>query len=292
MQLNRWKLLGLAMLALPTGLMAQFSTSMNTFDAMATEGSVVARSGTAVQQSEESGRPFSRFAIGGGISILGLGGDLTAYVNNHLNVRGSGNALSYWTSFTTNGFPAKASLNMASARISGDIYPFHLGFRISPGVMMYNGNELTASADLTGGSSFTLNGNTYYSANANPLTGATPLSANALLGLHTNKPAFTLTAGWGNTIPRHGHWSFPVEVGAAFIGTPAVQANLTGWACLDQAQTMCSNMASTTDPVALQIQGDLNTQIGKWKNDLDPLKTFPIVSFRATYSFGGGGGVK
>jgi len=272
--------------------MAQFSSSMSTFDAMATEGAVVPRSGMAVQQSESSGRPFSRFAIGGGMSVMGPGGELTAYVNNHLNVRASGNAFSYSTSFTTNGFPAKASLNMAAARVSGDIYPFHVGFRISPGLMMYNGNELTASSSLAGGSSFTLNGNTYYSATANPLTGATPLSANALLGLHTNKPAFTLTAGWGNTIPRNGHWSFPFEVGAAFIGTPAVQANLAGWACLDQAQTMCSNMASTTDPVALQIQGDLNTQIGKWKNDLDPLKTFPIVSFGAAYSFGGGSRVR
>ncbi len=292
MRINQWKLLGLAILAVPAALTAQLSSSMNTFDALATEGSVASRSGSAVQRSTESGRPFSRFAIGGGISVMGPGGELTAYINNHLNVRASGNAFSYSTSFTTNGFPAKASLNMASARISGDIYPFHLGFRLSPGLMMYNGNELTASSNLAGGASFTLNGNTYYSAVANPLTGATPLSANALLGLHTNKPAFTMTAGWGNTIPRNGHWSFPFEVGAAFIGTPAVQANLAGWACLDQAQTLCSNMASTTDPIALQIQGDLNTQIGKWKNDLDPLKTFPIVSFGAAYSFGGGSRVK
>ena len=284
MLFHRLRYVGLFVLLLPAALKAQLSSPANTFDELATAGAV-SRGGPVVQASQESGRPFSRYAIGAAISPMGPGGELTAYINNHFNVRASGNAFSYSTSFTTSGFPATASLNMASARVSGDIYPFHLGFRISPGMMMYNGNELTASSSLNGGASFTLNGNTYYSAMANPLTGATPLSANALLGLHTNKPAFTLTTGWGNTIPRKGHWSFPFEVGAAFIGSPAVNVNLAGWACTDAAQTQCANMASTTNPIAQQIQSDLNTQIGKWKNDLDPLQTFPILSFGVAYSF-------
>ena len=284
MHFHRLRYLGAAVFLLPAALMAQFTSTANTFDELATAGAV-SRGGPAVQVSDESGRPFSRYAIGVAISPMGPGGELTAYINNHVNVRASGNAFSYSTTFTTNGFPATASLNMASARVSSDIYPFHLGFRISPGMMVYNGNELTASSSLNGGASFTLNGNTYYSATANPLTGATPLSANALLGLHTNNPAFTLTTGWGNTIPRRGHWSFPFEVGAAFIGSPAVNVNLAGWACTDAAQTQCANMASTTNPIAQQIQSDLNTQIGKWKNDLDPLQTFPILSFGVAYSF-------
>ncbi|MGA8042500.1 MAG: hypothetical protein WCA37_06830 [Terracidiphilus sp.] len=280
--------LAAVLILLPVGLTAQFSMAPSTFDAMAAGGGV-ARRGAPVQSSVESGRPFSRYAIGAVLSPMGPGAELTTYLNNHFNVRATGNVFSYSTTFTASGFPANASLNMASARISGDIYPFNHGFRLSPGLMMYNGNELTASSNLSGGSSFTLNGNTYYSANANPATGATPLSANALMGLHTNKPAFTMTAGWGNTIPRNGHWSFPFEVGAAFIGSPSVQANLSGWACVDPAQTMCTNVASTTDPIALQIQSDLNGQIAKWKNDLDPLKTFPLVSFGVAYSFSRGG---
>ena len=34
-----------------------------------------------------------------------------------------------------------------------------------------------------------------------------------LLSLHTTNPAFTITTGWGNTIPHKGHWSFPVRSG-------------------------------------------------------------------------------
>lgn len=284
MRMRGLRTLGIGVLLVPVGLVAQYSSSLNTFDALATGGSVT-RGDLPVQSSMESGRPFSRFAIGGNMSEMGPGGELTAYINNHFNLRASGNAFSYSTSFTTSGFPATASLDMATARISGDIYPFHSGFRLSPGLMTYNGNELTATSSLNGGASFTLNGNTYYSAVANPLTGATPLSANALLGMHSMEPALTLTAGWGNTIPRTRHWSFPVEVGAAFVGSPSVKASLTGWACTDLAQTQCTNVASTTNPIAQQIQSDLNAQIGKWKNDVNPLKTFPIVSFGVAYSF-------
>lgn len=279
--------LGLGVVLLPAGLWAQFSSSTNTFDELATGGAVTRT--IPAQSRIESNGPFSRYALGAAISPMGPGVELTTYLNNHFNLRAIGNVFNYSTNFTASGFPANASLSMASARISGDIYPFHTGFRLSPGMILFNGNEMTASSNLAGGASFTLNGNTYYSANANPTTGATPLSANALLGLHSMKPAFTMTAGWGNTIPRNGHWSFPFEVGAAFIGSPSVQANLTGWACVDPAQTMCTNVASTTDPIALQIQSDMNAQIAKWKSDLDPLKTFPLVSFGVAYSFSRGG---
>jgi hypothetical protein len=204
-----------------------------------------------------------------------------------VNLRASGNMFRYSTNFTTNGFNANAKLSLASAGLAGDIYPFHTGFRVSPGLLWYNQNRLTANSTVAGGSSFTLNGDTFYSANANAATGATPLNANAALGLNTTRPAFTITTGWGNTIPRNGgHWSFPFEAGVALTGPPSLNANLTGWACYDQAQTQCTNVASTTDPIALQIQGDLTAQIAKWKSNVQPLKTYPIVSAGAAYSFG------
>ena len=235
-------------------------------------------------------RPFSQFAIGAGISPLGASLQITTNITRHLNLRAIGNAFPYSTNFSTSGFNSSAKLNLISSGIAADIYPFHKGFRISPGVLFLNNNKLTASSVVTGGSTFTLNGETFYSANANSLTGAAPLNANATLGLNTNKPAFMITAGWGNTIPRDGgHWSVPFEVGTAFIGSPSLTAKLNGWACYDQAQTQCTNVASTTDPLALQIQGDLVTQVSKWQHDLNPLRTFPILSIGVAYNFGRNG---
>jgi hypothetical protein len=285
-------ILALAVVFAASSLAAQsFSTSSN-FAAINpdTDGGSYRPSPT-VQNGSASAGPFSRMALGASFSTLGPSLQITTNLASHLNLRATGNAFNYTTNFTTNGFNANAKLNLVSAGLSADIYPFHTGFRISPGILMLNNNKITANSVVTGGTSFTLNGDTYYSATANTATGATPLIADAALGLNTTKPAFTITGGWGNTIPRGGgHWSFPAEAGIALPGAPSVTANLTGWACSDQAQTECTNVASTTDPTAVQIQGDLSAQIAKWKSNLNPFKTYPIASFGVAYSFGLRGG--
>jgi hypothetical protein len=83
----------------------------------------------------------------------------------------------------------------------------------------------------------------------------------------------------------NGHWSVPVEVGAAFIGAPTVKVNLAGWACYDQAQTECTDISNPTNPIAIAIQSNLTAQVAKWTSDMNPLKTYPIVSVGLAYSF-------
>jgi hypothetical protein len=231
-------------------------------------------------------RPFSKIAFGAGLSPLGAQISMSSNVNRHFNLRTSGNLLNYSTNFTASGIGADARLAMKSVGSSLDIYPFRLGLRISPGLLIYNSNQLSAAASVPGGTSFTLNNQTYYSANPNPATGATPVNGNALLNLHTNNPAFTLTTGWGNTIPHKGHWSFPFEVGAAFTGAPSLKVNLGGWACYDQAQTLCTDITSETDPIALEIRDNLAAQVAQWTKNIEPLKTYPIALFGVAYSFG------
>lgn len=285
--------LSLCLLLLPFAAVAQSSSYWSHFVSDTESDGITSRPAPAVSGGSYRTSPFSRMAIGAGVSPLGVGVQVTTSMGTHLNLRVVGNGFPHSTTFNTNGFTAHAKLNLASAGIAGDIYPFHKGFRISPGVLFLNNNKLTATSTVAGGTSFTLNGDTFYSATPNSVTGATPLNANAHLGLNTTKPAFTITTGWGNTIPRDGnHWSFPFEIGAAFIGSPSLNANLSGWACYDQAQTECTNVASTTNPIALQIQSDMNAQIAKWKNNLDPLKTYPIVSFGVDYSFSTRGRVR
>ncbi|MDR3771867.1 MAG: hypothetical protein P4L26_00890, partial [Terracidiphilus sp.] len=99
------------------------------------------------------------------------------------------------------------------------------------------------------------------------------------------KPAFTVTTGWGNMVKSTGHWSFPFEIGVAFIGAPSVNVNLSGWACTDQAQTQCSDISNPTNPIAQAVQSSLSTQVAKWTSDINPLKTYPIVSGGVAYSF-------
>ncbi|HWA94946.1 MAG TPA: hypothetical protein VG844_10140 [Terracidiphilus sp.] len=235
--------------------------------------------------------PFRRVAMGFGISPLGASIQLTSSLFPHLNMRTSANGFRYATSFTTNGFDSNAHLNLASIGASADIYPFHTGFRISPGLMILNRNRVTATSIAAGGTEITLNDQTFYSASANSVTGVTPLNAYGSLELNRHSPAFTLTTGWGNTIPHNGrHFSFPFEIGVAFVGHPKLKVSLSGWACADQAQIDCSDVASTTDSVAQEVQSDLNAQVARWENDLEPLKVYPILSFGVAYSFNIRGG--
>jgi hypothetical protein len=95
-----------------------------------------------------------------------------------------------------------------------------------------------------------------------------------------------MTTGWGNVIPRHGgHWAFPVEVGAAFVGPPSVRMALTSGQVCDVAGQNCVDVATDTD-----VQANLQAQLAKYKSDLNALKTYPILSFGASYSFGSRGG--
>jgi hypothetical protein len=281
-------------LTIPAAMLAQgHGTSSSLLAENAEADGGISRGISSLPTTSASPAPFSRLSIGARVSPFGPGVQVTTYVTNHVNLRATGSMFRYSTDFTTSGFDATARLHLASAGLSADIYPFRNGFRISPGVLVYNGDRVTATSTVASGTSFTLNGDSFYSAHANSATGATPLSASAALGLNSTKPAFTITAGWGNTIPRNGgHWSFPFEAGIAMTGAPSLNATLTGWACTDQAETQCTNVASATDPNALQIQGDLAAQITKWKSDLEPLKTYPVVSFGAAYSFGVRGGAR
>jgi len=116
---------------------------------------------------------------------------------------------------------------------------------------------------------------TYYASSTNPITG------NGNLGLNSRKPAFTMTTGWGNMISRSGkHLSFPVEVGAAFVGSPSLNLQLTGGQACDQFGLNCVNVA--TDP---NVQANLQAQVQKYKNDVNSFQYYPIVSFGVAYSF-------
>ena len=239
-----------------------------------------------VKASPATVKPLSRIALGGGVSSLGIQMQMAINLSSHFNARGIGYLDNYSTNFTTNGISANAKLNMASGGAALDIYPFHAGFRLSPGVLFYNQNQLSATSTIPSGTSFTLNGETFYSANVNGTTGMGPVYGNGTLGLNTNKTAFTATTGWGNMIPKTGrHWSVPFEIGVVFVGAPSVNVKLGGWVCLDQKQTQCSNIADTTNPVGASAQAALKAQVARWTSDLDPLKTYPIVSIGLAYNF-------
>lgn len=245
------------------------------------EGGALLRA-PAITNGPQFAAPFSRFAVSAGVSPLGINLQMATNLNRYMNLRGTGSILSLTeNNISTNGFNVDAKLNLSSAGTSVDFYPFPAhGLRFTPGVLFYNTNGATGTFTAQGGTSFDLNGYSYYASSSNPVEGK------GTVGLHSRNPALTLTTGWGNMIPRRGgHFSFPFELGVAFVGAPTVSVALTsGQVCDAQGQNCVSVV---TDP---DVKTNLLAQVAKYKNDLDPLKTYPIASFGVAYSFGVRGG--
>jgi len=226
-------------------------------------------------------------ALGGGIGIGGINMQAAVNANQYLNIRGIGNYFTYSVNNVkvggsgSNGAEVSGKLTFAEGGLAVDYYPWpRHGFRLSPGVTFYNGNGASATGVMSSGSSITLGSVKYYSEAANPM------NLNANLGLNTHKQAFTMTTGWGNMISRSGgHLSFPFEIGAIFMGVPNVGLNITGFGCTNQADyatngPSCVNMATNTS-----AQTNIQSQISKYQNDLNPLKVWPVISFGVAYNF-------
>jgi hypothetical protein len=275
----------LAVLAASARLFAQ--TPSITGDSASGNSTLISSHG-AKAGAAASPAPFSRLALSGGIGIGGINLQAAVEANRHINLRAVGNVFQYNINNLkinggggANGIKVSGNLNFATAALALDYYPFpNHGFRLSPGFTLYNQNQASATGVAAGGSSFTLNSQTYYSETANPL------NVNASLGLNTHQQAFTFTTGWGNMLSRKGgHFSFPVDIGAIFTGAPTLNIALAGYACTSQSDAADSGPSCVNMATNATAQANLNSQVAKYRNDLNPLQVYPIFSFGVSYNF-------
>jgi hypothetical protein len=208
------------------------------------------------------------------MSTLGFGGDVAFAVNKRSNVRVGFNAFNYSRTFDKDGVTYAGKLGLRSLKTTYDFYPIG-GFHLSPGLMLYNGNQLTANASVSGGQTFDFNGVTYTSSDANPITGTGKMTM--------NKVAPMLLFGFGNLIPRSGrHVTFNLDLGVVFQGSPNIKLNFKGNAC-DESGLNCVNAA--TDPTFLS---NVMAEQKKLNDSAKPFKYYPVISFGIGYRFGGG----
>jgi hypothetical protein len=214
----------------------------------------------------------SNVGVGVKVSLLGVGVEAAIPITYHTNVRVGFNAFGYSRGFSNNGINYNADLTFRSFETHFDWFPFAGRFHLSPGLMVYNGNEIKANATVPSGQQFTLGGTSYTSDFANPITGAGKISF--------NKVAPTFLLGWGNLLPRSNqHFSIPFEFGMLFQGSPKTALNLTGSAC-DASGLGCHNIAA--DPI---FQNNVIAQQNKLNNDMSFFKVYPIISLGFGYKF-------
>ncbi len=266
------RLVAVLAVSLSTGFAQQ--PNLNFSSSLIAPGAAAEGGGQAARSAEAYTAPFSGLAIGVKFGLLGIGVEAATPLSRTLNLRGGANFFSYNDTLTDDGISYNANLHFRSAEASLDWFPWAGAFHISPGALLYNGNQITANANVPGGQSFTLNNTNYVSSTTSPVSGSG--------GITFNKAAPKLTVGWGNLLPRSGrHFSVPVDVGFAYVGDPKVALNLAGVACYNyEGQNYCSDVATNT-----MIQSNLAAQRQKIANDVDPARFYPLVSVGLAFNF-------
>lgn len=221
------------------------------------------------QDSRDSGT----FGVGIKLSTYGPGAEAAVRVTHRTNLRAGFNMIEYSRGYSKDGINYNGQLNFRTFEAHYDVFPFAGNFHISPGVLVYGVDPITATAMVPGNQSFTLGGTTYYSDPADPIHG------NGKIKFNQASP--TVTVGWGNLVSRKEghHFSFPFEVGVAFQGAPKASLALAGTAC-DSTFLICRNAA--TDAT---IQSNLVSEQNKVNNSMSFFKVYPIISAGIGYKF-------
>ena len=260
-------LLVTTLVALPSIARAQVPTGSGSPAAAA------AQTGSAGSppQSSSSDSELPRFAVGVKAGSLGFGAEVGTALMRRVNVRAGFNAFSITHTFNNDGTDYDATLSLKSVDAKIDLY-IAGGFHISPGVLLYNDNNMQATTTVAKGQSFTLGDATYYSSQTTPVTGTAAVTLNSF--------APTLVLGFGNLLPRSSrHWSLSTDFGVVFQGRPKFKLDLAGTACAFNG-TNCLSVAS--DPT---VQANLQKQRDKVSEDIKPFQYYPDVTIMLGYKF-------
>jgi hypothetical protein len=250
----------------PAIAMADPATAPVATGASATAQPSAAPAGSAAAQTEAAGaQGLSRMGIAINLSpTLGPGIETAYEVTQRINVRGAFNFFKYTDNLTSDGVNYGGSLKLQSEQINVDYFLWR-SLHVSPGLLVSDGNLLTAALGVPGGQTFTLSGTTFESDPANPLGGTGALKF--------NRVAPSILVGFGNLVPRgYRRFSVAFEIGGAYRGTPKIGLDFTGNAC-SQIAMVCQPVASYA-----AFENSVTEQQTKFTKDISFLKFYPIIS--------------
>lgn len=201
------------------------------------------------------------FGIGLRAGTLGIGADLDFKLNDSLNVRVgyAGGSISRSVTDTQVHYDGTLKLSNPSALL--DWRPFQGVFHLTVGAVA-SSSKIEATGVPAAGGSYTINGNTYTSADIGSVGGEFNFG---------NSLAPYVGLGWGNVVGSSGHFSVLFDVGATYAGTPKV--------------ALTANCTSAFASVCTQLQADVDAEKAKLAKDLTVLKWYPVVSLGFGYRF-------
>lgn len=195
-------------------------------------------------------------SLGGKAATLGAGLELEQNFNDTFGARLGANYFSYTYTGTEDDIAYDFDLDLLSFSAMVDWHPFSGTFRLTGGVL-YNGNELNASAQPT--LSYDIGGTVYTAAQVGNMNGVIDFDDFApYAGLGWNST-------WGD---EEGSWGLIADVGVVFQGKPKVDLTADG--------------LLATDPGFLT---DLAAEEASLQESLDQFELYPVIAIGITRSF-------
>lgn len=213
----------------------------------------------------------SRFGLAFRSSTLGLGADFGIRLARPVNLRVGYSTFNYSRTVADGDISYLGKLHLGSLQTLVDWFPGSRGFHISPGVLFYNGNRVTANSLIPTGKTLTSGTESFVSNPKNPITGSASMSL--------KRVAPVVLFGFGNLVPRSRRFSFTSDLGVVFQGQPNTSFQLTGSAC-DPTGVHCRSV--NKDP---SIQSDVKSGEQTMRDDLSFMKFYPVVSVEFGYHF-------
>ena len=192
------------------------------------------------------------------IGTLGLGVDISTPINDKLSARFNLNGASYTDKQTEDENEFEGTLDLLTAGVLLDYYPFKNNFRLSGGAY-YNGNGFTGNIKPSADTVIDINGQEYTVDDIGSLDS----------DISFDKVAPYIGLGWGNNANSKG-WGFTFDLGVMYHGEG--EANLTpkGIASIVNIPLLDSNVAAE--------EKDIN-------DDLSKMKLYPVVALGVNYTF-------
>src|SRR5262249_49667599 len=154
---------------------------------------------TAEPVQREQKSTGSRFGLAARVSTLGLGADAGFRLARPLNLRVGFNSFDYSRNLSSDGVAYRGTLHLRSVQASLDWFPFSHSLHFGPGLLILNGNRVTALATPPVGRVLRAGAEDYISDPQDPIKGS------AKSGI--KKVAPMVSFGFGNLVPRKGHFA-------------------------------------------------------------------------------------
>lgn len=190
------------------------------------------------------------------VGTLGIGVDLDIGINEYLHARIGVGALKWNYGITVDDLKYDFGMGLYTLGLFLDWHPGGTGFRLTGGVI-FNNHDISADTTPKADRMYSIGGNEYPGA----VIGKVEAEAKF------NQFAPYVGFGYGADFGNNGHWSFHMDVGVMWWGSPDV------------------DLTAANAALVPGLKQDIDDEVAKVEDDLKNFRFYPVLAVGVSYRF-------